>query len=97
MDVAGVGIDWTFASLDDSSGSTFAGFLARSVAVLISLGGLCVTALMLGIVSDQIGQMIEGLKKGKSEVGELPARFDWIGSGCHFHVEQTHSTSASFS
>lgn len=65
---AGVGIDWTFASLDDTSGSTWGGFLARSVAVLVSLGGLCITALMLGIVSEQISHVIEELKKGKSEV-----------------------------
>lgn len=68
--IAGVGIDWTFASLDDSSGSTWGGFLARSVAVLVSLGGLCITALMLGIVSEQISHVIEELKKGKSEVLE---------------------------
>lgn len=48
--------------------------MARSVAVLVAIGGLCVTALLLGIVSEQISQMIEDLKKGRSEVGRI-----WIG------------------
>ncbi len=69
MRLTGVGIDWTFASYEDVGSTMLAGFLARSVAMLIALGGLCVTALMLGIVSEQISHMIEDLKKGRSEVG----------------------------
>lgn len=64
----GVGIDWTFASLDEASGSTWSGFVGRAVAVAVSLGGVCITALLLGIVSEQIGHWIEDLKRGRSEV-----------------------------
>ncbi len=47
---AGVGIDWSFASATED-GTGAAGFLARLVALLISCGGLIITALLLGIVS----------------------------------------------
>ncbi|KAK9828547.1 hypothetical protein WJX72_000707 [[Myrmecia] bisecta] len=67
--IEGVGIAWTFANgAEDATGAT--GFLMRCVAVLVSVGGMMVTALMLGIVSDSIGAKIEELKKGKSEVLE---------------------------
>jgi hypothetical protein len=66
---AGVGIDWTFASLDEAAANTVYGFAGRGVAVLVSLGGVCVTALLLGIVSEQISHWIEDLKRGRSEVG----------------------------
>ena len=65
---AGVGIDWTFASLDEGAAHTVYGFAGRAVAVLVSLGGVCVTALLLGIVSEQISHWIEDLKRGRSEV-----------------------------
>jgi hypothetical protein len=66
---AGVGIDWTFASLDEAAAHTLYGFAGRAVAVAVSLGGVCVTALLLGIVSEQISHWIEDLKRGRSEVG----------------------------
>lgn len=48
--LAGVGIDWTF-SAEATSGVGFGAVAARVVATVVSLGGLLVTALMLGIVS----------------------------------------------
>lgn len=46
----GVGIDWTFAAEgEDEAGAT--GVLTRLTAVGVSVGGMLVTALMLGIVS----------------------------------------------
>jgi hypothetical protein len=45
--IAGVGIDWTFAE----DAVKYGGLPARATAVAVSLGGLLVTALMLGIVS----------------------------------------------
>jgi hypothetical protein len=65
----GVGIDWTFASLDEAAAHTVYGFAGRAVAVAVSLGGVCITALLLGIVSEQISHWIEDLKRGRSEVG----------------------------
>lgn len=66
-----MGIDWTFASLDEAAAHTLYGFAGRAVAVAVSLGGVCVTALLLGIVSEQISHWIEDLKRGRSEVGCL--------------------------
>jgi len=48
--IAGVGIDWTF-SQDFHTDKGIALMLSRVVSVLISLGGLLVTALLLGIIS----------------------------------------------
>ncbi|CAL5222099.1 g4408 [Coccomyxa viridis] len=64
--IHGVGIDWTFAG----EAVEYGGFLVRGTAVLVSLGGMLVTALMLGLVSEAIGDKIEDLKKGRTEVLE---------------------------
>ena len=48
--IHGVGIDWTFAG----EAVEFGGFLVRGTAVLVSLGGMLVTALMLGLVSGNL-------------------------------------------
>lgn len=48
---AGVGIDWTFTAMSTDGGATEAVLLARIMAVVVSVGGMLVTALMLGIVS----------------------------------------------
>jgi hypothetical protein len=40
------------------------------VALVVSVGGMLVTALMLGIVSETISDKIEDLKKGTSDVLE---------------------------
>lgn len=42
-----MGIDWTFAG----EAVEYGGFMVRATAVLVSVGGMLVTALMLGIVS----------------------------------------------
>ena len=47
--IHGVGIDWTFAG----EAVEYGGFLVRGTAVLVSLGGMLVTALMLGLVSGE--------------------------------------------
>ncbi|KAH8053371.1 hypothetical protein JL722_9599 [Aureococcus anophagefferens] len=46
------------------------GVLTRVVAVAVSLGGMFVTALLLGIVSEQITEKVEHYRKGKSDVLE---------------------------
>ncbi|EGB11092.1 hypothetical protein AURANDRAFT_22280 [Aureococcus anophagefferens] len=69
--LAGVGIAWDWASaagrLDPGSAR---GVLTRVVAVAVSLGGMFVTALLLGIVSEQITEKVEHYRKGKSDVLE---------------------------
>eukprot|EP00210_Caulerpa_lentillifera_P003101 g2963.t1 len=66
---AGVGIDWTFSEdWNDSHG--LSSFLGRFVSMLISLGGLLITALLLGIVSEIISTKVDEMKKGKSQVLE---------------------------
>ena len=68
--MTGVGIDWTFASHDDEGGAALSSVATRAVALVVSVGGMLVTALMLGIVSETIGDKIESLKKGTSDVLE---------------------------
>jgi hypothetical protein len=62
--LAGVGLDWTFAG---EEGTTAA---HRIVALLLSVGGMLVTALLLGIVSDTIGAKMDDLRRGRSDVLE---------------------------
>ena len=47
--VEGVGISWSF--VDDEEGRNIHSFVVRLMACLVSIGGMLVTALMLGIVS----------------------------------------------
>ena len=42
----------------------------RVVAFSTTMGGMCVFALMIGIISDFIGEKVDDLKKGKSRVIE---------------------------
>jgi len=42
----------------------------RIVAFLTTMGGMCVFALMIGIISDFIGEKVDDLKKGRSRVIE---------------------------
>ena len=59
--MAGAGIDWTFSELAQDSGWSSVG--ARLVALILSLGGLLLTALLLSLVSDTISDGIEELRK----------------------------------
>ena len=62
--LAGVGLDWTFAGEDEVN------VAGRVVALYVSIGGMLVTALLLGIVSDAIGEKMDDLRKGKTDVIE---------------------------
>ena len=44
------------------------GTAVRFLAILATLSGLCVVALLFGLVSGSIGEQIDGLRKGKSPV-----------------------------
>ena len=68
--LAGVGIDWTFAGETENDWMNISGFSTRVVAIMTSLGGMFITALLLGIVGDAIAEYIDDLKKGKSDVLE---------------------------
>lgn len=48
--IAGVGIDWTFVDGSTEKGG-LQGFIMKAVGVAVSIGGMLVTALMLGLVS----------------------------------------------
>ncbi|KAJ7520576.1 hypothetical protein O6H91_19G011200 [Diphasiastrum complanatum] len=60
---------WTYVA-DSGNHADSAGLGPRVVAVCISLGGLLIFALMLGLVSDAISEKVDSLRKGKSEVIE---------------------------
>ncbi|EFJ16608.1 hypothetical protein SELMODRAFT_50957, partial [Selaginella moellendorffii] len=60
---------WTYVA-DSGNHADNIGFGPRFVSVCISLGGLLIFALMLGLVSDAISEKVDSLKKGKSEVIE---------------------------
>ena len=44
--------------------------MVRGVSLMVSIGGMLITALLLGIVSDTIGDKVDDLKKGKAQVVE---------------------------
>ena len=51
-----------FASgLHDDVGS----LVERGISLAISLGGVLVTAILLGLISDAIGEYMDGLREGK--------------------------------
>ena len=68
MAVAGSGLDWTFT--DSAHEGTWGALAVRLVSLLVSVGGMLVTALLLGIISGTIGNKVDELKKGKAVVVE---------------------------
>ncbi|KAJ7528235.1 hypothetical protein O6H91_16G091000 [Diphasiastrum complanatum] len=60
---------WTYVA-DSGNHADSVGLGPRVVSVCISLGGLLIFALMLGLVSDAISEKVDSLRKGKSEVIE---------------------------
>jgi len=42
----------------------------RAISLAISLGGVLVTAILLGLISDAIGEYMDGLREGRSDVVE---------------------------
>eukprot|EP00873_Tetraselmis_striata_P002629 jgi/Tetstr1/422893/TSEL_013677.t1 len=70
--IVGVGLDWTFPSDADpeDQDSGLRVVMVRCMGLVVSIGGMLVTALMLGIVSDAIGDKVDQMKKGKAEVLE---------------------------
>lgn len=66
--VAGSGLDWTFS--DKALEGGWNALMVRGVSLMVSVGGMLVTALLLGLVSDAIGEKLDELKRGKAGVLE---------------------------
>eukprot|EP01018_Ginkgo_biloba_P015580 Gb_31318 [translate_table: standard] len=62
-------MSWTFVA-DSGNHTSSVGTGPRIVSVSISLGGMLIFAMMLGLVSDAISEKVDSLRKGKSEVIE---------------------------
>lgn len=60
---------WTFVA-DPGTHADTDGSLVRPVAFLITIGGMLVFALMIGIINESIGEKMDDLKKGRSRVIE---------------------------
>merc|ERR1712195_244577 len=60
---------WTFVA-DPGTHAEEKDWDSRLVAFLISLGGMLVFALMIGLVTDTISEYVDGLKKGRRKVLE---------------------------
>jgi ion channel POLLUX/CASTOR len=60
---------WTMTRIADAGTmGDDQGTAVRFLAILATLSGLCVVALLFGLVSGSIGEAIDGLRKGKSPV-----------------------------
>ncbi len=66
--MAGSGLDWTFS--ERALDSTWAALIVRCVSLVVSVGGMLVTALLLSLVSNSISSKVDELRKGKAAVLE---------------------------
>ncbi len=62
-------VSWTYVA-DPGTHADAEGFLERIAAFFITLGGMLIFALMIGIISEEIGEKVDELKQGKSRVIE---------------------------
>uniref|UniRef100_A0A0E0D9G8 RCK N-terminal domain-containing protein n=1 Tax=Oryza meridionalis TaxID=40149 RepID=A0A0E0D9G8_9ORYZ len=62
-------LSWTFVA-DSGNHANTEGFGPKLVSVSISIGGMLVFAMMLGLVTDSISEKFDSLRKGRSEVIE---------------------------
>lgn len=60
---------WTFIADPGTHADSDNGFL-RAVALIITIGGMIIFALVIGIVTDDVGNFVENLRRGKSRVVE---------------------------
>ncbi|KAL7517511.1 hypothetical protein ACHAWX_002430 [Stephanocyclus meneghinianus] len=63
-------IAWTFVADPGTHADAPEGILVRFVSFSITVGGMIIFALMIGIISDSIGEKVDDLKKGKSRIIE---------------------------
>ncbi|TVU44089.1 hypothetical protein EJB05_03521, partial [Eragrostis curvula] len=62
-------LSWTFVA-DSGNHANAVGFGPKLVSVSISIGGMLVFAMMLGLITDSISEKFDSLRKGRSEVIE---------------------------
>jgi ion channel POLLUX/CASTOR len=62
-------LSWTFIA-DSGNHANALGFGPKLVSVSISIGGMLVFAMMLGLITDSISEKFDSLRKGRSEVIE---------------------------
>lgn len=67
--LAGLWKGWVFVADGGAMGDEV-GIPARTVGVLVTIGGMLVFALLLGLVSETLGEKLDDLKKGRSRVVE---------------------------
>ena len=60
---------WTYVA-DPGTHADTEGTLERIIAFCVTIGGMLVFALMIGIISESIGEQVDNLRKGKSRVIE---------------------------
>ena len=63
-------LSWTYVADPGTHADAPEGILVRAISFSITLGGMIIFALMIGIISDSIGEKVDELKKGKSRVVE---------------------------
>jgi Trk K+ transport system NAD-binding subunit len=63
-------MSWTFVADPGTHADAPEGLLIRFVSFGITVGGMIIFALMIGIISDSIGDKVDDLKKGKSRIIE---------------------------
>eukprot|EP00123_Amoebidium_parasiticum_P016867 comp23617_c2_seq1/m.40189 comp23617_c2_seq1/g.40189 ORF comp23617_c2_seq1/g.40189 comp23617_c2_seq1/m.40189 type:complete len:773 (-) comp23617_c2_seq1:135-2453(-) len=61
---------WTFVA-DPGTHADQDGILERAVAFLLTVGGMLVFALLIGIIADEISSQVDSLRKGRSRVIEV--------------------------
>ena len=61
---------WTYVVDPGAQADAPSDFVPRTVSLVVTLGGLLVFALLIGIVGESIGEKLEDFKTGKSRVFE---------------------------
>ena len=60
---------WTFVA-DPGTHAERSGWLLRAVSFVLTVGGMVIFAMVIGIISEEIGCFVDNLRKGKSRVVE---------------------------
>lgn len=58
---------WTFIA-DPGTHADNTGLMQRLVSLLMTLGGMIIFAMLIGIISEDIGSFVDNLREGKSRV-----------------------------